>query len=103
MAETEVIDGDQKNKKLLGLQMWVHLKHFPFVKLLRKLIISSLHNHDSYGKQRNTITAVVFFFKTIGTGTYSLPFKILPCRAPNEQVISMFMPDSHMNPFGDEI
>lgn len=50
----------------------------------------------------NTITAVVFFFETIGTGTYSLPFKILPCRVPNEQVLSMFMPNCHTNPFGDK-
>lgn len=83
--------------------MDILLKSLPFVQLLRKLIISSLHNHDSYGKQQNTITAVVCFFQTIGTGTYSLPFKILPCRVPNEQVLSVFMPNCHMNPVGDKI
>lgn len=92
-----------KEQKALGITNGgTSLKHFPLVKLLKKLILSSLDSQDSYGKQQHTATAAVFFFKTTGTGTSALPFEVLPCRAPNEQGLSRFMPHCQVNPLGDE-
>lgn len=92
-----------KEQKALGITNGgTSLKHFPLVKLLKKLILSSLDSQDSYGKQQHTATAAVFFFQTTGTGTSALPFEVLPCRAPNEQGLSRFMPRCQVNPGGDE-
>lgn len=92
-----------KEQKVLGITNGgTSLKHLPLVKLLKKLILSSLDSQDSYGKQRHAATAAVFFFRTTGTGTSALPFEVLPRRAPNEQGLSRFMPHCQMNPLEDE-
>lgn len=93
-----------KEQKALGITNGgTSLKHFPLVKLLKKLILSSLDSQDSYGKQQHTATAAVFFFQTTGTGTSASPFEVLPCRVPNEQGLSRFMPHCQVNPLGDEM